>query len=164
MVVHNRDYFERIYEKYCTMVYRICFMYLKNESEAYDTTHETFLKMIQKNMYFTSEEHEKAWLIVTASNCCKDSLRSFWRKHKIDLDCIPEGGYEQKDFNNNDTVLKAVLNLPGKYKTLVYLHYYEEYSIEEIASMLHKNSSTMRSRLSKAKKILKEVLKEEEYE
>ena len=164
MVVHNRDYFEKIYEKYCPMVYRICFMYLKNEHEAYDTTHDTFLKMIQKNLYFTDVEHEKAWLIVTASNCCKDVLKSFWRKHKIDLDCVPEGCYEQKEFSNNDTVLNAVLNLPYKYKALVYLHYYEEYSVEEIAGILHKNPSTMRSRLGKAKKILKDVLKEEEYE
>jgi len=164
MIVDNRDYYEKIYEKYCSMVYRICFMYLKNEYEAYDATHETFLKMMKKNTSFIDEEHEKAWLIVTASNCSKDMLRSFWRRHRANLECVPEEGYEQKEFDNNETILKAVLNLPNKYKDLVYLHYYEEYSIEEIAAMLHKNSSTMRSRLSKAKKILKEVLKEEQYE
>lgn len=164
MVMHNKDYFEMIYEKYNTMVYRICFMYMKNEHEAYDATHETFLKMLQKNKCFENEEHEKAWLIVTASNCCKDTLKSFWRKNKMDLDNVPEGLSEQKEFSRDDTILKAVLNLPNRYKTLIYLHYYEEYSVNEIASLLHKNPSTMRSRLSKAKELLKDILKEEQYE
>ena len=67
-------------------------MYMKNEQEAYDTTQETFLKMMQKNKSFTNEEHEKAWLIVTATNCCKDALKSFWRKHKTELDHAPLAG------------------------------------------------------------------------
>ncbi len=119
MVARSKDYYEKIYDKYCTMVYRICFMYLKNEHESYDAAHETFLKMMQKNIFFTEEEHEKAWLIITASNCCKDILRSVWRKRRVDFESVPQEGYEQKEFIKSDTVLNSVLKLPNKYKTLV---------------------------------------------
>ncbi len=161
MNVRTKEQMEEIYNRQCDTVYRVCFLYLKNEQEALDAVQETFLRLFQKNPVFQDQEHEKAWLIRTAINYCKDVQKSFWKRNrsvyeeaagqKMQYDRMPE---EQR------LILQTVLGLPPKYKDIVYLHYYEGYSIEEIAKLMHKNASTMRSRLSRAKELLRKELKD----
>lgn len=149
----------RLYEEYADMVFRICFIHLKNRQDSYDATQETFLKLMQNNKPFESSEHAKAWLIKVAGNICKNMLTSFWNKNRTGDDVlllISQG--ETNESTNQNEVMEAILNLPEKYKDLVYLHYYEGYSIEEIAKMMGKNPSTLRSRLSRAKSLLKDDL------
>ena len=128
---------------------------LKNESDAEDVVQETIIKYYQKSPVFVDSEHEKAWLIVTASNLCKDSLKKWWRKHE-DLDdyanILPAADPKE------DSAVEAVLNLPPKYKDVVYLYYYEGYSTAEIARHLKSPEATVRSRLSRARTILKDQL------
>lgn len=149
----------KLYDLYSEMVFRICFIHLKNRQDAYDAMQETFLKLIQNDKSFDSEEHAKAWLITVSSNVCKNMLKSFWHKNRADDDALlllsQEDTAEEADHSE---VLEAVLCLPQKYKDLVYLHYYEGYSIEEIAKMTEKKASTLRSRLSRAKALLKDYL------
>lgn len=154
---------QRIHEIYCRnidMVYRICFLYLKNEQDAYDAAHETFIRLIQKNPEFADREHEKAWLIRVAVNYCKDMLKSWWKRN-WNGNGIPE---EQKIFQMfpeetlDSPVLEAVLALPVRYKALIYLHYYEGYTVTEIGSILGQNPSTLRGRLARAKEILRKEL------
>lgn len=152
----------KLYDLYGEMVFRICFIHLKNQQDAYDATQETFLKLLQDDKSFHSEEHAKAWLITVSSNVCKNMLKSFWHKNRTGSDALLLLSQKGSDENaEHSEVLDAVLHLPQKYKDLVYLHYYEGYSIEEIAKMTGKKSSTLRSRLSKAKRLLRDYLNDE---
>lgn len=141
-------------EKYSDMVYRICFMYLKNKTEAEDAFQDVFLKYIQVNKQFESDEHEKAWLCRVTFNRCKDVLKSF-RFKTASLETVPEPTYENAE---EGAVLEAVLTLPAKYKDVIYLHYYEGYTAAQISKMLGCRENTVYSQLSRGRQILKERL------
>ena len=142
----------RIYHRHVDMFYRICFSYMKNQTDTEDLVQETFLKLMTCKKQFESESHEKAWLIITASNACKDALRHWSRRTRS----IEEAELPAESAGEEDTgVLEAVLALPNKYKTPVYLYYYEEYSTAEIAKILRCPQSTVRNWLSRARKLLK---------
>lgn len=156
-IPRNEEVFERLYQKHSDTVYRICFTYLKNANDAQDAVQETFYKLLSTKEAFTSDEHVKAWLIVVASNYCKNLLKHWWRKRE-DIDNHMElSGNHSVEMNET---LKAVLNLPVKYKTVVYLYYYEGYDSGEIASMLKKPKSTIRDQLRTARKLLKDLIGE----
>ena len=141
-----------IYNRQVDTVYRICFSFMKNVPETEDMVQETFLRLISSPVVFESEAHEKAWLIVTASNLCRDTLKKWWRKTE-DID-NPTLGLKQPPFEINE-VLAAILELPHDQKTVVYMYYYEGYSTADIASYLRCPHATVRSRLSRARKNLK---------
>ena len=144
-----------IYNRQVDTVYRICFSFMKNIPDTEDMVQETFLRLIKSGMSFVSVEHEKAWLIVTASNLCRDTLKKWWRKCE-DID-DPSLGLKQPPFEI-DEVLDAILKLPADQKTAVYMYYYEGYSTADIAAYLRCPESTVRSRLSRARKTLKRKL------
>ena len=144
--------FKEIYERNVDTVYRICYSYLKNKSDAEDIVQETFIRLLRKEIKFENYNHEKAWLIVTASNLCKNSLKSW----KSKVDNIEDYNLtNQNEENNIDETLHIVLNLPNKYKTTIYLYYYEGYSSIEIAKITGKKESTVRSQLKRGREILK---------
>ena len=143
---------KEVYLRHVDMVYRICFLFLKNEADAEDMVQNTFLKFIGHAAAFENAEHEKAWLIVTASNLCKDFLRHWWRR-RMDIESLPVQA-EPAEIVVDET-LQKVLNLPEKYKTAVYLHYYEGYKCKEIAVMLAKKESTIRTYLKKGRDLLR---------
>lgn len=116
---------------------------------------ETFLRLMTNGKRFESEKHEKAWLIVTASNLCRDALKTWWRKVE-DID-DPTLAVQQPPHEVNE-VLGTVLELPAEYKTVVYMYYYEGYTAAEIAKYFHCPQATIRSRLMRARKILKSKL------
>lgn len=152
----------QVYEKYADMVYRICFMMLKNESETEDATQNVFIKLLNYGKELKSDEHLKAWLIVTAKNECKNMLKHWWRQKTVDMDSVSETAYFDKP---EDGIIEKVKNLPDKYKIPIYLHYYEGYSTEEISVMLNINHSTVRGQLATGRKKLKLMIKDgEEYE
>lgn len=138
------------------MVYRLCFAYLKTATDTEDAVQNVFIKLMKYEQAFKNEEHEKAWLIRCAANHCKDVLKSAYRK-RTDFD-IPEVADERADDTTTSDVYDAVLNLPEKYKDCVYLHYYEGYKTDEIAKILEKPSSTVRSYLSEARSLLRTAL------
>lgn len=142
-----------IYERHRMTVYRVCFAYLKHPMDTEDAVQETFFRLIRSNPEFASEEHEKAWLIRTASNICKDMLKHWWRTHE-NLDDHPE--LRAGDMTEQQGLLAAVMQLPDRYKTVVYLYYYEGYDSAEIAEMLRKPKSTVRNYLHEARKLLRE--------
>lgn len=144
-----------IYLRHMKTIYRVCFAYMKNSADTEDAVQDTFIKMIRYKTAFESEDHEKAWLIRTASNVCKDILKSWWRRREKLED------YEDLhsvDGIEVDDTLKVVMSLPDKYKTVVYLYYYEGYTSVEIAGILNKSSSTIRNYLHEARNILREQL------
>jgi len=129
-------------------------MILKCRAEAEDVTSTVFIKLITAEISFASDEHLKAWLIVTAQNTCKDVLKSRWFSKRIDYDSIEEPSY----FPKAREIWEEIVALDEKYKMPIYLHYYEGYKTEEIAKMLKVNHATVRTRLRTAKKKLKLLL------
>ena len=144
-----------IYHRQIDTVYRICYSFMKNKPEAEDMVQETFLRLIASGKTFENQRHEKAWLIVTASNLCKDQLKRLYRNDE-DLDEHTELAGDPGPKEN--PVLEAILRLPSDYKTVVYLYYYEGYSTGEIAKFLCCPQTTVRTRLTRARKQLKSML------
>lgn len=148
-----------LYDAYYNMVYRLSFILLKNKEDACDATQDIFLKLMKTDVTFSSMEHAKAWLIVATRNHCRNILKSSWKKV---VSLTTEQAMLEQDYNRteenkelNDNVLSSLLSLPKELRTLVYLHYFEGFTIEEIAKQLKKNPSTLRSKLAKARQLLK---------
>lgn len=153
----NDNEIHRIYEKYVDTVYRICYMLLKSETEAEDVCQNTFIKLINSDRQFESDEHIKAWLILCAKNESKNLLKHWWRSKKVSVESISELSVEDK-YNDDDT-LKLVLSLPDRFKIPIYLYYYEGYSTDEISRILKINPSTLRGQLKTGREKLKTMLK-----
>ena len=151
--------FSTIYQRHVKTIYRVCFTYMKNVMDTEDAVADTFVKMLKKPPAFKSEEHEKAWLIRTAANVCKDYLKSRSRTHENLADYADT--LQAETVFETDGVTEAVLALPEKYKSVVYLYYYEGYDGKQIAGMLKKPHSTIRSYLQEAREILRERLGED---
>ena len=147
----------KVLEKYSAEIYRICYLYLRNKAEAEDAFQDVFLRFMQANKEFDSDEHEKAWICRVAINRCKDIVKSF-RYRFVSLDSIPELKFENETDN---TVLDTILGLPPKYKAVLYLHYYEGYKASHIAKILGSSENTVYSQLSRARSLLKERLGED---
>lgn len=152
----------RAVEKYSDMVRRLCMIHLKNYADTEDIFQTVFLKYVLSSVSFENEEHEKAWLIRVTINACKDLLKSFFRSRTVSLDSLLERPEEMP--SDHREVLEAVLSLPPKYRDVVYLHYYEDYSASQIGRILGKNVNTVYTLLTRSKKLLREKLGGEEYE
>ena len=146
-----------LYEKYYEMVWRICLVRFGNTHDAYDAAQETFVRLMSDTKSFHNEEHEKAWLIRTAINYCKDVMKSSHWKREIGLDGgkPPEAGVVPNEYSE---VYEAMMELPEKYRVILYLHYYEDYPAVEIARILGKKENTVYSWLSRARELLRERL------
>jgi RNA polymerase sigma-70 factor (ECF subfamily) len=144
-----------IYDRHKLTVFRVCFTFMRNEPDSEDMVSETFHKLIKSEKVFESHEHEKAWLIRTATNLCKNELRGWWRKRENPETLVNLKGSDGVQVNE---VLNAVLSLPEKFKTVVYLHYYEGYTTAEIAKIMKKPQNTILYHLAEARKLLKETL------
>lgn len=142
-----------IYNRHVKTVYKVCFMLLRNATDAEDATQNTFFKMLRSGKTYQDEEHEKAWLIITAQNECKNILKHWWRKLKTSVDDI--GALAAEDTGLHDDILEQVLSLPEKYRIPILLYYYEGYSTREIASILKIKDATIRSQLHTARNMLK---------
>ena len=149
----NEDFIV-VYNKYVDTVYRVCYMYYKNKSDTEDAVQTTFIKLLETDKTFNDLEHIKAWLIVTASNICKNSLKH-WYRRLIILSSIEDELESKENFSN---LLESVLKLPTKYKIIIYMYYYEGYNSREIAKLLNKNESTIRTYLKKGRELLKDNL------
>ena len=151
---------EGIYRRHVQTVYRLCYSYLESAAEAEDATQATFMKLVEHPRSFESEEHEKAWLIVTAKNYCLDVIKSAARSRTVALDeNVPEPSTEDEVFANEPSeVMQAIKRLPEKYKDVLFLFYYEGRQTDEIARMLGSPPSTIRNRLSDARALLKKEL------
>lgn len=143
-------------DKYSDLLIRISFTYMKNISDAEDVAQEVFLRLIEKRPLFESDEHEKAWLIRVAINLSKNRLKTAWFRKTLPLVEITYN-FSPKE----NTVMKAVLELPSKFRGVILLFYFEGYSISEIAGILEQKESTVGSQLHRARKLLKSKLKED---
>lgn len=131
-------------------------VHLKNESDTEDIFQTVFLKYALFPRAFQNGEHEKAWMIRVTINACRDLLKSVFRSRTVSLDVLAEQPGELDEEHRE--VLEAVLDLPPKYKNVVYLHYYEGYTAAEIGQILKKNVNSVYTLLTRARKLLKEKL------
>ena len=146
-----------IFNEHADRVYRLARLYMKNHQDSEDIVQDVFvilLREIRAGKVFDSREHEKAWLIVTTGNLCKNRLR---KKRRTEL---PLADYDHLPVMDRERffLYEAILALPDNYKTAVYLFYYEGYHTDEIAAMLHERPATIRAWLSRARKQLKKEL------
>lgn len=150
--------FESSYNQNVSTIYKICYMILHNVDDAEDAVQTVFMKLISENPKFNSFEHQKAWLIVTAQNHCKNIVKHSWKRKRVDIESIEEPIAENDSWKKE--LLQEVFKLKDKYSIVIYLYYYEGYSTEEIGMMLHINSATIRTRLHVGRKKLKINLEE----
>lgn len=153
---------EEIFKRHVNTIYRVCYSYMKNVADAEDIVSDVFVKLLKTGTVFESDEHEKAWLLRTASNMCKNQLKHWWRKRENIDNHENHENLESRNQYQEDEVLSVVMGLPERYKVVIYLYYYEGYTTEEISEILKKPHSTVRSLLHNARKILKGVLENEE--
>ena len=143
-------------ERYSDTIQRLCMVHLKNDADTEDIFQTVFLKYVLSSVSFESDEHEKAWFIRVTINACKDLLRSFFRRHTIPLDSIIEQPASlPPDYRD---VWEAVFSLPQKYRDVVYLYYFEDYTAPQISRILGKNVNTIYTLLTRSKHMLKEKL------
>lgn len=146
----------RAIERHADTVRRLCMIHLKNYADTEDIFQTVFLKYVLSSVSFENEEHERAWFIRVTINACKDLLKNFFRSHTVSIDEVLEQPAEIQE--DNREVLEAVLSLPDRYRDVVYLYYYEEYTAPEIGKILGKNVNTIYTLLNRAKKILRKKL------
>lgn len=151
--MYNID-IDDVIEKYSDNVYRLAYSMVKNKSDADDVYQEVFLRLIKTNKSFNNDEHLKAWLYRVTINCVKKLYASAWRRNTVQTDEFEFGEYNDEHFELLDTVNQ----LPLKYKTVIHLFYYENLSIEEVAKLTKQKQSTVRTQLTRARKLLKERL------
>lgn len=150
------------YIEHANTVYRVALTLLNSVPEAEDATQTAFIRLMTSEKTFDSDEHLKAWLIVTTRNICRDFLKSWWRTKRVALETIAEQESLPETLECSE-VWKAVSSLDEKYKLPMYLHYYEGYKTEEIARMLGVNHATIRTRLRTARVKLRLIIEEGEY-
>lgn len=146
------EYIEKAVKTYSESMLKAAYSLLGSVPDAEDAVQDAFVKYIQKAPDFKDADHEKAWLLRVTINISKNMLKSKGRKNLPVYEDIP---YEQ----NNNEVLQCVLSLEEKYRTIIHLYYYEDYSIKEIASILSLPRATVGTRLSRGRNILKTMLK-----
>ena len=156
----TKDYISDLLDKYSDMVLRIAYTYLKNRADAEDIVQDVFLRIIDKKPSFNDESHEKSWLIRATINMCKNKVNMFWNKNKCSIDDVQEFAVSDK-YNTDTSVFQALMALGEKYRVVVYMYYYEGYSTPEIADVIGKNETTIRSLLHRARNKLKDMLKED---
>ena len=155
-------YISSAVEKYSDMIYRAAYHALCDRHYAEDITQEVFLKLMRSLPDFESDEHEKAWLLRVALNMCATYNRKRY-SHPEEEIIDNLNSYEEKF--EDSPVLSAVMELPEKYRTPIYLYYIEGYKVAEISEMTGKNQNTVTSLLKRAREKLKIILKEEfDYE
>ena len=137
-------------------------MMLKNSSETEDATQNVFIKFMRDDKEFETDEHLKAWLIVTAQNECKNMLKHWFRSKRDNIDDVPESTYVDDD--SKKYLLEKVFSLDEKYRLPIYLYYYEGYSTSEISEILNAKHSTIRTYMAKGREKLKQLLEEDSCE
>lgn len=150
----------RLVDTYSDLILRLSYTYLKSTQDAEDVCQTVLLKLLTAGREFESPAHEKAWIIRTAINACKDELRAF-RRRAVPLEEVSETAAPEPPASE---LLDAVMALPRKYRETIYLFYYEGYSIREIARFLHRSEAAVAAQLSRGRKRLKNEIGGDEYE
>jgi len=157
---YTKEEVASLYRRHVGMVYQICLMLLKNVPDAEDACQTVFQKAAERAEPFRDPEHEKAWLIVTARNECKNQLKHWWRTRRSGPEELERLTWQQPE---DGEVWALLLSLPPKERLAIYLHYYQGYSAEEAARIMGSKPATLRSWLFRGRNRLKILLEANEY-
>ena len=144
-------------EQYAGLLYRLAYARTGSRADAEDVMQEVFVRLLRARPEFRDEEHAKAWLLRVGARCAADVLRAPWRRREGPLD----DGLPAPEPPGEGGVVEAVLALPTQYRMAVHLYYYEELSVAEIAAVLGKSEGAVKSRLFRARALLRRYLKED---
>ena len=145
-------------ERYLDMVYRLALNTLRHPADAEDAAQEVMLRLWKNTSGFEGDAHLRHWLGRVTINVCKDLSRAPWRLHSVPLAQAPP--QPCADEPEAQAVVEEILRLPKKDRVPLYLYHYEGYSVREISALLRANPSTIRTRLSRARELLKHQLEE----
>ena len=149
---------EDAFRQFGDRVFSAAFSATGSKEDADDVVQDTFLKYWDTDQDFTDENHIKAWLLRVAINRSRDLLRSFWHRKKVPWeDYMEELSFEEPE---DKSLFEVVMELPRKYRVTIHLHYYADLSVSEIAEILHTTEGTVKSQLSRGRKLLKTKLME----
>lgn len=169
----NTEILQKKLNNYSDMLFKIAYIRLQNVQDAEDVVQEVFYQYIRHGDKFNSDEHEKAWMIKVTLNACRKVWRSAWNRHRDDFGADIEAYCQNTMVNlksleedaltveENRIILAAVKELPIIYRDVIHLFYYEELSIREIGEATGRKESTVTSRLTRGRELLRKKLKEE---
>ena len=150
---------QQLIERYQNSLYAAAFNTCQNQMDAEDVVQETFVQYYTSRKEFESEQHIRAWLLRVVINKARNINRTFWKKNK----CSLEDYIETLTFPNSQSrdLFEEVMKLTDKYRIVIHLFYYEDYSVREIADILKLSESNVKVRLSRGRALLRDSLKEE---
>lgn len=158
MMDHGQQKLIETIKKNSDMVYRLAFSQMKNKADADDVYQEVFLRFVNKKPSFCNENHEKAWFIRVTLNCAKTNLKSFWHTKTAELDeNLEDISVEKEDLSF------ALKKLSKKHNAVLYLFYFEDMPVSEIAEAFDLSEPNVRMLLTRARRKLKEILEKEQY-
>lgn len=147
---------EQVVRQYADTVYRLALAHMHHPADADDVFQDVFLKYAEKSPVFASEEHRRAWLIRVTLNRCRSHYRSNWWKRLLPLE---EAVHATAMDDHDPELAEALLRLPAKYRTVIHLHYFENYDTDGIAALTGQRPSTVRAQLTRARQMLRALLK-----
>lgn len=153
--------FQSVYERQADRLYKLCCFYLGSPADAQDAMQNIFIRLFEKQIAFSDIQHETAWLYTVARNHYRDILRSSWRKKRVDMPQLPLQSQPEPPAHD-PTLEHALERLPVKQKEVLYLYYYDGYSIREISVLLHRKESTIQTQLAAGRKKLKKYMMQED--
>ena len=136
-------------ERYADTVFRVAFQSLRHRADAEDVMQTVFLRLYESRTPFQGEDHLRHWLIRVAVNESRKVLRSFWRRRRVELEEWQEPAVVEN--TAQQALYQAVMALPEKYRVSIYLHYYEGYTVREIAQAMGAKPSTVQTWLMRAR-------------
>lgn len=151
--------------QYEVILLRTCYMYLHDKGLAEDATQETFLKAYKALDTFRGESSEKTWLMRIAINTCRDMKRNAWFRYldrNVEIERLPQPA-KVFELMEADDLTQAILKLPAKHKEVILLHFYQDMTMREIASVLDISASTVQKRVTAACSKLKKMLGKEDF-
>lgn len=149
---------EVLIEKYKNNIYAVAFNICKNKYDAEDVVQDTFIQYLSHKKDFQSEQHIRAWIIRVAINKAKNKNNLFFRRNSLPLEDYMETLTFESDESHE--LFEAVMKLPEKYRIVIHLFYYEDYSVQEIADILKITQTNVKVRLSRGRLSLRKTLKE----
>ena len=149
-----------VFRKYGDMLFRLAYSCTGDMSVCDDIVQEALLRYYRCGKLFDGEEGRKAWLIRVTVNLCRNHTKHWWNKRRVQLTGI-EGAPGGGDSDELADLQCAILRLRPIYREVIYLHYYEGYTAEQIGKLLHISTGTVTSRLMRGRAMLKGFLEEE---
>lgn len=160
MKLANEAHVLECYEKYRDTVYKLAYSYCRNKEQSEDVFQDVFCKYMSHVPRFRDENHAKAWFIRTTVNTCKNLLKLKWNRDRVPYEENMSNDPAMPEEHEYAVLQQAILALPDKYRVPIHLYYYEEYSIREIAQILHRTESSIQTQLQRGREKIRRFLEE----